>query len=290
MNDENPGQQPVNALEQAYVRAARGVEGRPELFRALREWPLHFLMPFHPEMEGTVSLGGEDEIAFINWQNGGKAVVPVFTSPERVREALGRTGLGAANRFTMGTMPGELLFRLLGGQTSEVVLNPACALGAVELDLAAVRMLADGSILEPIQPGVPQESGAVVAVPPAEYPTDFIQPLFSFLRAQPLVRAAWLCQMLRGKPASDGEKPGVFYGFLLVIQGILGQKIDEAVIERLKQDFAVVAHNSPCPGVGFGVQVIHLGTMDDTTLTQLEQWQAFYTSPGFELGATTLLE
>ncbi len=73
---------------------------------------------------------------------------------------------------TMATMPGELLIRLLGHQTSAVVLNRACALGEVSLGLMAVRMSGDGSILQPIQPGVPPGGGAAVAVPAAEYPTS----------------------------------------------------------------------------------------------------------------------
>lgn len=73
------------------------------------------------------------------------------------------------------------------------MLNPACGTGEFYLDLAAVRLLADGSILKPIQPaGGPPVNRRMTIVKPENYPTDFLQPLFQFLRGGPEALAGWL--------------------------------------------------------------------------------------------------
>lgn len=228
---------PMNDLEQAYLSGLRGPEGRPDLFRQLRESILAFLMPYHPELEEMMELEGGDALSFIVWEGPKGSFVPIFTSMERAEQAVKQVGAEDTQQ-SLAEMPGEMLFKVLTTQQRGVVINPACGMGEMFLDLNAVKMLADGSILKPIATGAKQ-GGGVKIVDPADYPTDFIQPLFRFLRGRAEVKAAWLLQR---DPAPDPAKP--FYIFGLLATGDA---------EQLEQDFAVVAQSSRLHGADFGV-------------------------------------
>ena len=184
----NPG----NELERILGARDFGPQVYPDLFRLLLQSPLVFLLPYHPELVGnTVTVKtGDDLPRFIIWHSdaGGRRI-PIFTSPRSANEACEKIG-ARDHQFAFAEMDGKGLFELLACQPEAIVLNPCCGTHAIFLDLNAVKGLADGSMFKP-DPGETTQ-GVARIVDPADYPTDFLQPLFAFLRKRPEVRAAWL--------------------------------------------------------------------------------------------------
>ena len=265
--------QPSNDLERALAGAMRGPQGYPELFRQLRESELTFLMPYHPEMEGVMELQNGDEFNLTFWKNGEEQVIPLFTSGERAQQAL--ESIGEKDRpCCIAEMEGETLFRILQNYKTKVVINPALNPGGLHLDANAVRMLADGSILHPIT-GREQAHGRVKIMDPADYPTDFIQPLFEFLRQRKEVQAAWIFET----PPHEKETAECHYVF-----GLLAVDAEE----QLEQDFVVVAQNARPKGVQFGV--VMLDPRDGPQAGIIAKCLPFYASPGFRPGGAPVLE
>ena len=258
---------PMNALERAYVGVARGPEGRPEFFRQLRESMLAFLMPFHPELDGIMQFGNGDTVALSAWEGPKGTFIPIFTSVDRAEQALKTVG-APDNQYSLAEMKGEWLFMLVACQQHGVVINPACGMAEFYLDLRAAKLLADGSILKPIAAG-PQEHGRVIIVKPADYPTDFIQPLFRFLRGRAEVQAAWL---FRREPAPDPANP--YYVFGLLATG---------KIPALKHDFTIVAQSARVQGADFGVTL--MDPNDPAMAKVMAKFPPFYAAPDFRAAA-----
>ncbi len=235
--------EPRNELELAMQASLISPTANPELFRQLRKCPLTFLSPYHPEMVGEHKPGDSVPISFVVWKNGEQECVPVFTSAARLEEALRATGNDDQN-YCISDMPGETLFKVMVEVklTYKVVVNPGCITGNTILDMNAVRMLADGSILKPVTPEAKVRRPAEI-VDPADYPTDFIQPLFEFLRGKPLARAAWLFR--QSPPPKSGETS---YIIGLLITGETGSE--------LEQDLVVVAEHVCPPNCSFGVAIL----------------------------------
>jgi len=263
-----------NDLERAFAKAARGTEAHPELFRQLRKSELSFLLPYHPEIEG-----GEFELKngapvppFVIWQNKEGAFIPVFTSEARADAAVAKQTEDQHFKrcpYSVGTLKGEILFKVLTVLKRGVVLNPLCGTEEVYLDKDAVRLLGDGSILEPIKPVGPPEDRDMTVVLPDDYPTEFLEPLFRFLSERPEVKAAWLFRLDKPRPPLKVE-----YGFILVASGNW---------EQVKQDFGVVAH-SYCmdkPEMYYLVQVTH--PADPVIKDVLAPMHPFYVAPGYQV-------
>jgi hypothetical protein len=101
-------------------------------------------------------------------------------------------------------------------------------------------------------------------VNPADYPTDFLQPLFQFLRTRPEVKAAGLFREV----TPDG-RPGS-YVFMLKATG------HEAALE---QGFRIVA-NSACPkDAAYGVTFLRAKNAKHVAVTS--QFAPFYAAPGY---------
>ncbi|MBI2929365.1 MAG: enhanced serine sensitivity protein SseB C-terminal domain-containing protein [Verrucomicrobia bacterium] len=254
--------EPLNDLERAYAKSLRGPEGQPELFRQLRTSTVWFLIPYHPELEGTLELKSGDRMTFKVWEGKEGQFVPIFTSRERAQRAL-RTVGGQAKQCCVAEMKGEWLFRALTSHPYGAALNPACGCGVTYLDRNAVRKIGDGSILEPFEPG-PRAHGKVQIVEPADYPTSFIQPVFRFLRERPEVRAAWL---FRQEPSTLAK---TYYVFGLLVTGDA---------EAVKKDLAVVAHAECPPETGFGVTA--LNAKDPAVADIMAKFPPFYAAPDF---------
>jgi len=106
---------PMNDLERAFAKMARGPEARPEFFRLLRESELSFLLPYHPEIEGEEMelKNGDPMPPFVVWQNKKGSFIPVFTSDARADAAVAKQT--EERRFqkcpySVGSMNGEVLF------------------------------------------------------------------------------------------------------------------------------------------------------------------------------------
>lgn len=256
---------PINDLERAYAASVRGPEGNPELFRLLRESKLIFLLPYHPEMEGTFSLGNGDAVPkFSLWKSSDGIHIPIFTSKERANEAFKRMR-SRDKEYAIAEMKGQELFHLISCQPYAIVINPACKIAATYMDMNAVKKLADGSILKPVEDGATHE-GTVNIVEPADYPTDFLQPLFRFLRERPQVKAAWLFRHF-----TPADPTRTYYVFALRVIGDA---------EKVKQDFAVVAH-AACPEkTDYGVMIID--PKDQALARVTSTHPAFYAAPDYK--------
>ena len=110
---------PENKLERALWRAANDAVKHPALWRAMWREELHFLMPYHPEMEGVAQIREGSELPLLSWTDARGQYVPIFSSPARVPIP----GENGAPAFCLGTMPGQVLFRFLAPLKLRVVLN-----------------------------------------------------------------------------------------------------------------------------------------------------------------------
>ena len=241
-----------------------GPQYYPDLFRMLRELELVFLLPYHPEMTGAeMAIESGDKLPqFAVWgspKDGRR--IPIFSSPKLATDACKAIG-AQPYEFALASMPGEGLFQLLSCQKDPIVINPACRTNSVYLDQSAVRQLGDGSIL---RGGTDERrDGTVERLDPADFPTNLVQALFTFLKQRPAVRAAWILREM--KPA--GSPPG--YVFVLSIEG------DATVLE---QEFRVVA-SATCPrDLDYGVAVLN---ETNAALTQFTaQITPFYARPDY---------
>ena len=98
---------------------------------------------------------------------------------------------------------------------------------------------------------------------PADYPTNFLQPLFEFLRRRDEVQAAWVFE----SPQESEEKHYVFA--LLAVDAE----------EQLEQDFVVVAQNARPKEVKFGV--LMLNPLEAAERAIIGKYLPFYAAPGF---------
>src|SRR5688500_3845476 len=114
--------EPTNDLERAMQVAARGPHGYPELFRQLLAADLTVIMPGHSGMEGVLHVREGHRITVILWTTEEEEVVPVFTSPERAREAISAIGPGGGPSC-LARISGAALFKVLQSYGTAVVIN-----------------------------------------------------------------------------------------------------------------------------------------------------------------------
>jgi hypothetical protein len=256
----------LNDLERVYM-ATRGPEGYPTLFRKLLESNLVFLIPYHPEFVGTTFQlkNGDPAPKFVVWKSASEgAQIPIFTSIQRANDACKKIGARDA-QYAIAEIKGEQLFAILRCQNYPIMINPATGLETMFLDSNAIRMLADGSIFDPMHGGE-QKQGTVEIVQPADYPTNFLQPLFQFLRDHAEIKAAWL---FREVPAPNPSR--VSYVFVLKAHGDA---------EKVKKDFAVVAKSSCPENTDFGVTLLD---PQNAPLVQItSRSPAFYAAPDYK--------
>jgi hypothetical protein len=206
---------PVNALDDALRALQRSVSATPALYRALIEGELYVLLPYHPEVEGEsleLKNGMPCPFIVINDQKG--EIVMVFSSLERAEEGMKRDGI-PDNQYVPAAMPARQLLQALGAMGLRAVVNKSCTTGLVVIPPDLMRDLADGSALKPPANAEPREQFRARVVPPAEYPTDLIQPVFEVLRQHRNFRAAWICDR-----TPEGTPPGQrrTYGLMFLMQ------------------------------------------------------------------------
>lgn len=260
-----------NDLERACAAARRGPEGAPELFRQLRESTVYFLMPYHPELGDQLKVGPGGAIAYVMWTSPDGLIVPVFTRAERAWKALENVGL-KAETVVAAELRGEYLWNVIaseeGGQQAGVVINPASGPEEIFLPHDTVKELADGTILKPVAPRAGVE-GRARPVKPADYPAEFLEPLWRFLRGRREVRAAWL---LREVGAPDPCKVSHVFGLWL--------ECDPEAATRLEQEFTVVAKLACPQGDEFGVMM--LSPKDAATAQFMRKHPPFYAAGDLE--------
>ncbi len=258
-------QPPKNNLERILSDPKQGPDSHPELFRLLRESTLVFLMPYHPEVMGKMTLGNGDKLPkFSVWKGAEGEHVPIFSSIAKANEACKKIGI-PDGQFALAEVKGEQLFQMLSCQIYPVAINPGCGPAVTYMDLNAVKKLGDGSILKPME-NKEEKEGQVQIVEPADYPTDFLQSLFQFLRGRKEVKAGWLFR----EPGltEDGK---ISYVFVLKADGNLDQ---------IEQDFSVVA-TSACPRTAqFGVTTLDPANAPLVAITS--KAPAFYAAPDYK--------
>lgn len=259
--------EPMNDLERAFAAAARGLAGRPEFFRQLREAKLCSLASGHPAGQTTFTVGSGGSLNFQVWGKKKEVCIPVFTSVKRVEEALKKTGK-PFNRQNALQMKGEKLFQTIAARKPPigVIINPDCGTGEMFLDATAVRLLADGSILEPSR-GKKQESGVVSVVEAANYPPNLSEPLLRYLHRCADVKAAWL---FRHQPELPKAEPTYIVGLLMA---------DESRARRMEQDLIVVAKGVR-PIVKCSATVLNLH--DPPIAKMIAKHEPFYAVPDFQ--------
>lgn len=183
---------PINDLEAAFKIAHHGLKETVDYNRELSEGVLCFLMPYHPELEGLISVGNGSTMSFVFWMVSGENMIPVFTSPQRMEEALRATGKWE-EKHSMGEMTGKELLHLVSvipGQP-KVAINPACGTGARVMDAEAIKGIVDGSALKLPTPGE-QAFGKLIFPGYFRRPYVMLAALTNYFNSHPEVRAAWL--------------------------------------------------------------------------------------------------
>ena len=183
---------PQNDLERAFQDAHLSLEQTVEFFRLLRECNLTFVAPYHPEMVGENKVGSDGRIIITIWTMGTEEVVPIFTSPERLAEAMvgrGRPG----ELYAAAQMIGKELLRGFCAPHNKlrVAINAGCSCGTRFLDPKMVQSIVDGSALEIPTPGEMAMNGLVISLPERQ-PERLKEPLSKFFATLPEVKAAWL--------------------------------------------------------------------------------------------------
>ena len=236
----------------------------PAVFRLLRESRLVFLLPYHPELTGTEDIvrPGDPSPRFPIWESAetGRRI-PIFSSARRANE--GCKAAGAPDlAYTLAEMPGRQLFDMLACQPDPIALNPGCNTHVLCFSASTAKELASEVQTEPVERE--RKRSRVSIVDPADYPTDFIQPLFRFLCGRPEVQAAWL---LREHTRSGAP---ISYVFVLKVKG---------GAEELERDFRMVA-GAVCPeDVNYGIAPFDPKNAGLVELTS--EFTPFFAAPGY---------
>lgn len=221
---------PENDLDRAIRALIRSQSAMPDLLRALSAGDIWFLMEFHPDLEGAeLSIENGDPLPFIILQDDQGQIVPLFSSGERLDEAMRSPG-APKKKFMAGMMPVQQAMTILGAMKLRAMINQGCATGNIIIGPDLMRDVANGTVLKP-QPKVnnrPVEK-TLCQIDPADYPTDLIQPLFEHMRQHHQFRAAWVFGEAKGK-----QPPEALPKYYVLV---LMQPVDE----QLFHEFNIVA-------------------------------------------------
>lgn len=184
---------PVNDLDRAIIALQRSTAATPELYRRLGEGELSFLMPYHPEFEGGFEVKNGMSMNFSQIHDRQGDVVPLFSSVERAQEALEKFHL-PPKTYALATMDAKVVLGILGKGGMRAVVNKGCETGEITIPPDLMRDVASGKVFEPVHldSALPPTEATLRIVDPADYPTDFIQPLFEILKKHRNFRAAWI--------------------------------------------------------------------------------------------------
>lgn len=205
------GNVPTNELDLSIKALGRSQAALPRFMRALGEGELWFLTPYHPEVENeTLELEPGMRSPFVELQDGKGGFVPIFSSGERLEEAL-KAAKVPPKSFAAGSMEAVLLLEVLAKMELRVVLNHGCSTGQVELPQNLMSDVADGSAFEAPPMDGPAQQQTLTMIDPADFPTDLIQPVFEFVRQHGNFRALWVFHHGEGKRTAEG---GLRYQFV----------------------------------------------------------------------------
>ena len=134
---------PENQLEMVLVQAATDAAALPLFYQLLLESPLFALTPPNSRPHGDGALQKGENISIVNWADGERRIVPIFSSLPLLREAVA----GSPVACDYISLRGRELLGILAKGDSPAMLNPTSAYGK-ELDLDEMRELAAGKLSE----------------------------------------------------------------------------------------------------------------------------------------------
>ncbi len=244
---------PANELERLLMDAADNPAVRPEFYRLLMESTIFVLTP-PEEGEGVRTFRKGESVQFVSWSNDERKGIALFTSLERARESLDRTG----GNWSYLAFPAKDLFEMLAEGDLPAILNPDCAYGKV-LTQDEMADIASGTILESAPTEVLEEDRQVMIGEPSKYPHDLVRALQDLFTRTPAVQAGYLAQYF---DAASDESPHL----------LIALKMDEEKIDQISQDAAMVTRDVFEGNVDF----ISLDETDDIGDYFLTQTKPFY--------------
>ncbi len=198
MNNDNS----LNELDRAVIRIGKSHAALPDLMRALSQGELWTLIPWHPEVEDTdFELTNGMEMPFAQFEDAKGAFVPVFSSFERVREAMKRARF-PARTYSAAAVEAKVLMSILGNANLRASINHDCKPASVMIGADMMRDIADGSALQPGKPE-PTRRMRMQKLDAADYPTRIVQAAFEVMRQHRSFRAAWIF----GRSKSEAQPP-----------------------------------------------------------------------------------
>jgi len=215
--------QPGNELEEALVHAANDPAARPRFYELLLESDLFVLTPPNAIRSNT-PIANRNSVSFVQWSDGKRNIIPVFTSLAMLERILKVQSDGPAHLAFLGR---ELL-RILARGTTSAVLNPNGPFGK-ELLVEEMRDLATGDFFSATRSQVLEKGRSVLLSVPANYPYAAVDALKRFLATRPEISAAYLAQL--HDPAS-GDAPHLLFGLLVT-----------GDVEHLMRPLAVIARD-----------------------------------------------
>lgn len=194
---------PANKLEEVLVAACTEPSARPEFYRMLLESELFLLTPDAPQTESRRVLEAETKVSFVHLQNANGPFLPIFSSQQRLQDAVNQTG----QSYGFLALRGKDLFSLLAQHPPTAILNPGAAYGK-ELPVEEIRRIADGSFVRN-EVRVMQQATQVLLGQPAKYPTELVAALQKLFAKHSSVQAAYLGWI---HDPNSGEPPHLIIG------------------------------------------------------------------------------
>ena len=175
-----------NPLEQALRLAAEDAANRPDFYRLLLESTVFVVGDAEETEDGDRPVGPGEHVSIQQWQQpDGSVVIPFFTSPAAVEQAVDGTV------SCMG-LPARTLFESTRGAT--LVLNPNNEHGR-KFGPEEIEAILSGGVPRPPKLRTEQEETDVLISQPQDYPTRMVDALIAFLAKRSEVRAAYLAQL-----------------------------------------------------------------------------------------------
>jgi hypothetical protein len=176
----------MNELERLLVRAREDPAARPRFYRALADHTLYVLTPV-PMDEGSRTVQAEEQIQIIHWLDGDQQIIPIFSSLERLNEAVRQV----PEKYGYLGVRGRELFGILSQGDLPAVLNPNWSHGRTFLPNEIAR-LAEGTFSDPASTEIIERERSVLVGQPKEYPHDLVVALKKCFSSEKKVAAAYL--------------------------------------------------------------------------------------------------
>jgi hypothetical protein len=205
---------PANDLERLIMQAALDPALRPEFYRTIKDAEFYVLTLAEAVQEAAATNG---QVDLVGWEGDAGRYVPVFTSTDRLEEAL----LDSFESYTHLAMRAENLFQILVNVQQPATLNPCSAYGK-ELTVEEMRGILDGNIFRRTKTLLMKKKDTVILDQPKDYPKPLIDALKRYFACQAEVEAAYVAQIC---DKNAGDPPHCLIGIQIAgdSQRIIGE-------------------------------------------------------------------